>query len=126
MTSKTPQALGVDLVDIERIETALKKYQHRFLNRIFTPDEITYCLSKPHPAIHFAARFAAKEAISKALGTGIGKHLGWQDITITSSPSGKPSVSLSAKASALHGNPTFLLSLSHTRTLAIASVLLTN
>lgn len=122
----SPTAIGIDIVDIERIRESLAKHRERFLARIFTPDELSYCLARPDPTVHLAVRFAAKEAISKALGTGIGQHLGWQDISIVRTASGKPSVVFSEKANQLHGHPTIILSLSHTHTIAIASALRTN
>ena len=126
MTMTNNMSIGIDAVDIERIRDSIKKYGDRFLSRIFTQEELNYCLSKQDPAIHLAARFAAKEAISKALGTGIGQHLGWQDISVTRTPSGQPAVVFSEKAMLAHGNPIVILSLSHTHTIAIASALRTN
>ena len=59
--------IGTDIVEISRIHNNLKNNQVKFLNRIFTDQEIKYCNSKLNPAIHFAGRFAGKEAIKKAL-----------------------------------------------------------
>ena len=63
--------LGVDLVSIPRMRTTIDRWQDRFVERVFTDDEIIYCRARRDPAPHFAARFAAKEAGFKALGTGL-------------------------------------------------------
>jgi hypothetical protein len=65
--------LGTDLIEIERIEDSIRRFGDRFLDRVFTPGEIAYCLRKKSSAESFAARFAAKEAGAKALGTGISR-----------------------------------------------------
>ena len=59
--------LGTDIVEVNRIRNNLAKKEIKFLNKIFTKEEISYCNSKPDPAIHFAGRFAAKEAVKKTL-----------------------------------------------------------
>ena len=65
--------IGTDIVNIKRIDLALKKNGKKFKNRIFSKKEIKYCEDKKYPSSYFAKRFAAKEAFSKALGTGIRK-----------------------------------------------------
>jgi holo-[acyl-carrier protein] synthase len=117
-------ATGVDLIQVDRIETAVARYGDRFLDRVFTRDELAYCRGRPH---QLAARFAAKEAVSKVLGTGIQHRDGvaWQEIQITSDDHGKPFLQLTGKAARraeLVGLTTFSLSLSHTREHAIAMV----
>ena len=82
--------IGVDLVEVERIQHSLDRFGERFMNRVFTEGEIVYCQSMKFPARHFAARFAAKEAVSKAFGTGIGKAMGWRDIDVHKKESGEP------------------------------------
>ena len=59
--------IGVDLVDVRRIEGIIFRWQERFLKRIFTEREIHYCNNKKNPAQRFATRYAAKEALIKAL-----------------------------------------------------------
>lgn len=59
--------IGVDIVDVRRIERIVVRWQDRFLRRIFTDNEIRYCNNKKNPAQRFATRFAAKEAFIKAL-----------------------------------------------------------
>ena len=72
--------IGVDLVEVARIQHSLDRFGERFLHRVFTDGEIEYSTSMKFPARHLAARFAAKEAVSKAFGTGIGKAMGWREI----------------------------------------------
>lgn len=112
---------GIDLIEIERIEAAIARYGERFLTRVFTANELTYCRGQAH---QLAARFAAKEAVSKALGTGL-NGITWREIEIISDPSGKPDVRLYgyAAAHAAQSNlRNFAVSLSHTREHAIALV----
>ena len=59
--------IGVDIVDVRRIERIVVRWQDRFLRRVFTDNEIRYCNNKKNPAQRFATRFAAKEAFIKAL-----------------------------------------------------------
>lgn len=118
---------GIDIIEVERIRLSLDRYGDRFLQRILLPSEIAYCLAHPHPAPHVAARFAAKEAVSKAFGTGIGTALSWHDLEIERNPSGAPSVRLHGNGPRLlsdRGARRLHLSLSHTRTYAVATAIL--
>ena len=92
------RGLGVDIVDIERIEQAVERWGHRFLNRIFTAAEIELCERRARPAQCFALRFAAKEAFAKALGLGMRQGLRWRDIEIVQDHFGKPSLLLHNQA----------------------------
>ena len=119
--------VGIDIIEVPRIEASYQRFGERFLDRILLPDEIRYCLSHKAPGPFLAARFAAKEAISKAFGTGIGGQLGWHDMEICRKESGEPFV-------VLHGNGerllrerrgrAVLISLSHTQNHATAVALL--
>src|SRR6266581_6374892 len=86
--------IGIDIIEVERIQKSFEKFGERFLKRILHPNEINYCLSHRVPAPFLAARFAGKEAICKAFGTGIGAQLGWQDMEIARKESGEPYVIL--------------------------------
>ena len=119
--------LGMDLVEIDRIEDSMKKFGPRFLSRIFHPSEVAYAESQARPATHLAARFAAKEATSKAFGTGISEHLGWQDMEIGRRESGEPFVILHGAALKLladRGARGLMISLSHTPNYATAVAVL--
>ncbi len=86
--------IGIDIIEVARIQASHERFGERFLNRILHPNEISYCMSYKVPGPFLAARFAAKEAISKAFGTGIGAQLGWQDMEVGRKPSGEPFVIL--------------------------------
>ncbi len=119
--------IGIDLVEISRIEAAIARFGERFLRRVFTPTEIAYCQRAAYPAERFAARFAAKEAALKALGTGKRGGIRWHDVEIVASPSGQPRIEFHARArERLHalGGCRAYVSLSHGRDLAIAQVIL--
>src|ERR1700733_14502012 len=65
--------IGTDLIEIGRVEASIERFGERFLERIFTPGEIAYCMQKKASAESFAARFGAKGAGAKALGGGGGR-----------------------------------------------------
>lgn len=119
--------MGVDIVEVTRIQHSLDRFADRFLRRVFTPEEVSYCNSMPYPARHLAARFAAKEAASKAFGTGIGRAMGWKDIDVQRRSTGEPFLVLSGGADQLARERRVtraLVSLSHTEHQAVAVVLL--
>jgi holo-[acyl-carrier protein] synthase len=119
--------LGIDLVEVRRIENAWKRFGQRFVDRILLPDELAYCVSHKNPAPFIAARFAAKEAVSKAFGTGIGVSLGWHDIEVRHKESGAPYVALHGKGQDLlaHLKANVVhLSLTHTATNSAAVAIL--
>ncbi len=74
--------IGVDLVDVNRIEAIIYRWQERFLKRVFTDVEIRYCNNKKNPAQRFATRFAAKEAFIKALFPKNQEGIRYRDIEI--------------------------------------------
>ncbi len=89
--------LGIDLVEVARIEGALAKGE-RFTRRLFTAGETAYCTRHKEPARHFAARFAAKEAGMKALGTGWSNGVGWKDFEVRHDPHGRPQLYITGRA----------------------------
>ena len=119
--------IGVDIVEVARIEQAIARHGDRFLQRVFIGDEIAYCAKMKSPAPNFAARFAAKEAVSKAFGTGIGAQLGWHEIEVRRKESGEPFIVLhgsGADFARLRGAEKIHLSLSHTAAYAVAQVVI--
>ena len=119
-----PLAVGVDLVEIRRIERAIERWGDRFLERIYTPAETARCRGR---VPELAVRFAAKEAVSKALGVGIWWRggIGWQDAEVLSDPLGKPLVVLHGRAAEraqFLGLSEWAISLSHSDETAIAMV----
>lgn len=117
--------VGIDVVEVERIDRIWQRHGDRFLDRVFTPSETAYCLDMPHPARHLAARFAAKEAASKCLGSGIGGGVEWCDLEVLRHEGGVPELRLHRVAADLareQGIQGFRLSLSHSDSLAAAAV----
>jgi len=118
--------IGIDVVEVSRIQSSLDEFGETFLKRIFSPEEIRYCKSQKNPPIHYAARFAAKEAVSKALGTGIGKDVSWTDIAVIRKDSGEPYIQLSGNAEKFaqtHHINHIKISLTHTNNYAAANAI---
>lgn len=116
---------GIDAIEIDRIARSIERYGERFLQRIFTPAEISYCRRKKNSAESFAARFAAKEAGAKALGTGIQQGVTWTEIEVRRNPGQRPTLHFSGRAlqrAEKLGVRHVSLSLTHTEELAFASV----
>jgi|Deesub1362A_J573_1020465.scaffolds.fasta_scaffold00048_3 holo-[acyl-carrier protein] synthase len=80
-------SVGVDIVELERFRQAAERWGLRFLQRLFSPEELSWCQQKARPYESLAVRFAAKEAVMKALGP---QGLGFRDILVLSSPEGRP------------------------------------
>jgi holo-[acyl-carrier protein] synthase len=119
--------IGLDLVEAARVAMAAQRFDDKFLQRVFTPDEVAYCLKKAVPAMHLAGRFAAKEACVKALGCGIGSQAGWREMEVVRDENGKPTIRLSGAAARLAesmGVANIFLSITHTENHASAVVVL--
>ncbi len=119
----SPQGIGTDIIEIERVRQSIERHGQHFLNRLFTHKEQDYCYKFKDPVPHFAGRFAAKEAIAKALGTGFGADLGWHDVEIIGDERGKPVVHFTEEAKMRFKDPKILLSISHSATNATAVAL---
>lgn len=116
---------GVDLVEVPRIARSMERFGERFLRRVFTDEEIAYCLARAGAAESFAARFAAKEAGAKALGTGIQHGMTWKELEVRRQPGQRPTLHLSGRARTIAGHlgvNHVSLSLTHTAALAMATV----
>lgn len=112
--------LGVDICEIDRMERAIARHP-TFRERVFTAEERAYCDSRARPAESYAGRFAAREAVIKALGGYRGR--GWQEISVTRSPSGAPAIRLEGNAKAradVLGISEVLVSFTHERSSAVA------
>lgn len=119
--------VGIDLVEIGRIENVLKKWEERFLCRIYSAEEVRYCNERARPAVHFAARFAVKEAFLKAIGLGMGGGVRFRDIETTHDERGKPILKLAGGASSFLEDREIRavhLTISHTNAHATAVVIL--
>jgi len=115
--------IGTDIVECLRIAQMIERHGEQFIGRVYTDHEIEYCRARKAATQHYAGRWAAKEAVIKALGTGWRRGLGWRDIEIRNSPSGKPVVALRGAVCDLIeqlGIREILVSISHCRTHATA------
>ncbi len=118
---------GIDLAEVERIREAVEKYGRRFLERVFTREEIAYAERKANRHERYAARFAAKEAGMKAIGTGWRGGVRWQDFEVRNQRGGRPELVLhgvAAEVARQMGVERIHLSLTHTAAMAQAFVIL--
>ncbi len=118
------KGIGVDIIEIARIQRNVETKGDLFLEKIFTPGEIAYCRSKSNIHQHFAARFAAKEAVSKALSTGWAGEFRWKDVEVVNDPSGQPHVTLHGKLRESLSPLSILLSISHSESHVVAIALI--
>jgi holo-[acyl-carrier protein] synthase len=116
--------IGIDLVEVRRIRESFQKFGARFQQRVFTPDEITFCETLSDKYLSYAARFAAKEAFSKALGTGLRGAIGWTEIQVNDNERTRPTMTVFGAARRLLGDRRISVSLSHVRDYATAMVVI--
>ena len=118
---------GIDIAEVPRIRQSIERYGDRFLHRVFTDGEISYCRSKSNFDERYAARFAAKEAAMKALGTGWNYGVRWRDIEVVRPQGSRPSIVFHGKAAEVAkslGATNVALSITHTGEQAMALVIL--
>jgi holo-[acyl-carrier protein] synthase len=118
--------IGMDATDLPRVAELLERYGTRFLHRVFTDGEISYCTKRRDPVPHLAGRFAVKEAAMKALGTGQARGVLWKDIEIIRA-GGPPRLKLhggAARRAEVMGVTQSLVTITHSETLALAQVML--
>ncbi|MDH3215516.1 MAG: holo-ACP synthase [Candidatus Krumholzibacteria bacterium] len=121
------KGIGVDTIELKRIERVYREYGERFLARIFSPEETAYSLRYKDPVPRLAARFAAKEACMKALGTGWNDGVRWRDIVVVNAKTGKPEMKLFGKArkhAQLQSVSDIHLSITHSKDHAMVVVIL--
>jgi len=119
--------IGIDLVEVDRLNKSVEKFGDKFLNRLFTENEIKYCQTKFNCYQHFAVRFAAKEALLKAIGTGLRDGITWHQIEIINDKLGKPLILTHGKCYQILQKlavKNLELSLSHTKHYGAAVVIL--
>jgi holo-[acyl-carrier protein] synthase len=110
-----------------RLRRVVARWDERFLQRVFTEQEIAYCRRRRDPIPHFAARFAAKEATLKALGTGLSMGVNWRELEVRRERGQAPTMVLSGRCRAIaeaKGGRRVLLSLSHDGDYAMAQAML--
>lgn len=111
---------GTDIIEVNRIKNDIETLGSRFLNRIYTENEILYCESKKSQKYQsYAARFAAKEAIYKAINPYINCEYSWKDFEILNDENGKPYAKLGINIDELEG---LTVTLSHCQEYAVANV----
>jgi holo-[acyl-carrier protein] synthase len=121
------RGIGIDLVHLPRMRAIIDRWQDRFLQRVFTEQEIAYCQARHDPVPHFGARFAAKEAGLKALGTGLGMGVRWRELEVRRERGQAPVLMLSGRCRELalgQGADRMLLALSHDGDYALAQAML--
>jgi holo-[acyl-carrier protein] synthase len=120
--------IGIDLVDIARVERLLDAKGRRVLERLFTPAEVAYAMARSRPAMHLAARLAAKEAAFKALaGSDDARLIGWREVEVVARAGHSPTLRLSGRADTRArelGIEHVWVSLTHTDASAAATVIL--
>jgi holo-[acyl-carrier protein] synthase len=119
--------VGTDVVEIARIEAALKRHGERFVRRILCPPELERFAKHKLKANYLAKRFAAKEAFTKALGTGIKSPANWHGVWVRNLASGKPVLEFSdalQKFLKAKGVTSAHVSLSDEKGVAFATVIL--
>jgi len=118
--------IGIDLVKISRLERIVDRWGTRFISRVFSLSEQSYCAERTRPVLHFSGRFAVKEAVVKALGMGMTRGK-WTDIETVSHPDGKPVVILHGEIARLAKERrvgAIFVSISHDADYAIAQIIL--
>ena len=115
---------GIDIIEVSRLKRVFDRFGYRFLERIYTGEEIEYCFSHGDPWPHLAGRFAAKEAAAKALG---GKPEFWfKKIQVLNKDSGEPYLKFSGEAQNTYSNleSNIIISISHSENYGVASAIL--
>lgn len=120
------QSIGIDVVDIDRFEKIVERWNDKFLNRILTPKELEYCRQK-HNALHsMAARFAAKEALIKCLPDQDQIGFSWHEMQVVNAENGRPVVQIQGRLEERLEGRQIHVSLSHSHNSAVAVIVLEN
>lgn len=120
--------IGIDIVEIARIEKVFANFPQRFRDRVFTEAEIRYSEARRNRFEEYAGRFAAKEAAMKALGTGWRRGITFKDIEVVNEASGKPNLLFSGRAAEILqelGATASFVSITHSESYAVSQVILT-
>ena len=116
--------IGIDLVEVARVRTAVGRFGERFLNRVFTEREVAFCEELADRFPSYAGRFAAKEAFAKALGTGLRGAIGWREIEVNDNERSRPTITVSGRARARLGDRLVHVSITHLDSYASAVVVI--
>jgi len=119
--------LGIDVAEVKRIQAVIESPQgERFLRRVYTQDEATYCEQFRNKHERYAGRFAVKEAAMKALGTGWSRGVRWVDVEVVRQKGGRPTLALKGEAKKIAdalGVKHIAVSITHTAEQAFAQVI---
>jgi holo-[acyl-carrier protein] synthase len=118
--------LGIDVAEVKRIQAVIEAQGERFLQRVYTPDEVTYCEKFKNKYERYAGRFAVKEAAMKALGTGWSHGVRWVDVEVVRVKGARPTLSLKGEAKKIAdalGVKNIAVSITHTAEQAFAQVI---
>ncbi|TAN62037.1 holo-[acyl-carrier-protein] synthase [bacterium] len=107
--------IGIDVVDIAKFKAIMEKRGERFLKRLFTDKELSYCMAQKRPEAHLSGRLAAKVSLFKA----VGRQIGFKNVEISREAGGRPVFT----APLFEGEYTLDVSISHTSALAIAETI---
>ena len=123
--------IGIDIIDIRRIEKTIIKYGDRFIKKCFLQSEIQISENRKNNIQTYAKKYSVKEACSKALGTGLAKGVYWKDIEVINDHFGKPIIILHNKAAEIINkisfkNPKIEVSISDEKYYAISNVIIFN
>lgn len=117
--------LGIDILEVKRLEEIFKNKKEKFIKRIYTNNEINYCENKKKHLQSYAVRFSAKEAFIKAIDSKI--NIAYKDIEIINKSSNKPQVKLyrsALKAAQEKEVTNILISLSHEKNYVVSNIIL--
>ena len=116
--------IGTHIVEVDRMREVIKRWGEKFLRRVFSAREITYCFSMHDPYPHLSARFAAKEAAVKALSaTDLDRRIHISDFEVGNEVSGRPYLILHKNVKDMIGDIVLHITLSHERNYALATVI---
>jgi len=119
--------IGIDIVDQQRLQSGIQKYGEKFLQRLFSEQEVFLCQRYRSPIEHYAGKFAVKEAFLKAIGTGLSQQVTFRSLEVLNRPSGAAFLITHGRAAEIVENLKVThthVSLSHTSQLAVAVVIL--
>lgn len=119
--------VGIDLVEIPRLERAISRWGERISRRLFTEREREFCADRARPGECLAASLAAKEAFFKALGTGKAHGVAWKEVEVERHKGAPPAIRISGRTGELFrakGMGKIWLSLSHEGSLSVAMVVI--
>jgi holo-[acyl-carrier protein] synthase len=129
---KMVKGIGIDIVEIERIASMVRKYGDHFLRKVFTNAEIDYCKNKAFPSLHFSGRWAAKEAFFKALPASCQPLSGWTSVEVLSGDQNHDKPVLSVCSMVLSEElkkqciGSMMVSISHEKSMCVAFVVLSD